>query len=274
MDALTWIRSPHGEVCTQGAHVARWKTGGADGLFLSAKSRFERGQALRGGVPVIFPWFGDDPEGRGRPAHGFARRVEWRVVEQADEADALRVVLELVDDEHTRAQWPERFALRLTAVLGTTLELALRVENRGARPFRCEQALHTYLAVGDVRRCAVHGLENARYLDKLDGLREKRQPDEPLRFTGEVDRTYLATDSTCVLEDPVLARRLEVAKTGARSTVVWNPWLEKAKRLSDLGDDEWPSFVCVESGNIGADAVTLAPGAAHELRVQIARHAL
>lgn len=271
MDALTWIRSTHGEVCTQGAHVARWKTGGADGLFLSAKSRFERGQALRGGVPVIFPWFGDDPEGRGRAAHGFARRMEWRVVEQADDDAALRVVLELVDDEATRALWPERFALRLTAVLGATLELTLRVENRGARSFRCEQALHTYLAVGDVRRVAVHGLEGARYLDKLDGLKAKHQPDAPLAFTGECDRTYLGTDSTCVIDDPVLGRRLEVAKRGARSTVVWNPWIEKAQRLSDLGDDEWPAFVCVESGNVGADAVTLAPGAAHELGVRIAR---
>jgi glucose-6-phosphate 1-epimerase len=270
-ETLERIRSPHGEVCTQGAHVTRWRTRGVDSLFLSAASRFERGQAIRGGVPVIFPWFGDDPEKRGRPAHGFARRVPWRVLECQDGPEALRVVLGLEDDEETRALWLERFALRLEAVIGTTLSISLRVENRGGRAFRCEQALHTYLAVGDVRRIALHGLERARYLDKVEGFREKQEPDAPLRFAGEVDRVYLANEATCVVEDPVLERRLEVAKTGARSTIVWNPSIEKARRYTDLGEDEWTAFVCVESGNVGHDAITLAPGAAHELGVRIAR---
>jgi glucose-6-phosphate 1-epimerase len=269
-DAFEWIRSPHGEVCTQGAHVTRWTRGPTDLLFLSAKSRFERGQAIRGGVPVVFPWFGDDPEARGRPAHGFARRMPWRVLAREDGRDALRVVLELVDDEGTRALWPGRFALRLEVVLAETLALGLRVENRGASAFRCEPLLHPYFAVGDVRQIEVHGLERALYLDKPDGFREKRALDGPLRFAGEVDRIHLGHEATCTIADPVLGRRLEVSKTGARSTVVWNPWVEKAQRYADLGEDEWSRFVCVEPGNVGPDALVLEPGEAHELGMRVA----
>lgn len=269
MQTLTWIRSPFGEVCTQGAHVARWGHAGQEVLFLSRNSRFEPGQAIRGGVPVIFPWFGDDPEGEGRPAHGFARRAPWNLVESRTEADALRVALELTDDEGTRAQWPHRFHLRLEAELGQVLTLTLRLENRDAQPLRCETALHTYLAVGDVRRIAVRGLAGATYLDKLDRGRRKREGPAPLTFTAETDRVYLDTTATCVLEDPVLGRTLTVAKEGSRSTVVWNPWVEKAARLVDLADDEWPRMVCIESGNLDDDALTLPAGGTHTMRVRV-----
>lgn len=269
MDALSWIRTPHGELCTQGAHVVRWRTRGQELLFLGRKSRFEPGQPIRGGVPLIFPWFGDDPEGRGRAAHGFARRVVWRVLADERAASETRVELELVDDEATRELWPHRFALRLEARLGDELELALNVTNRDETPFTCETALHTYLAVGDVRRISVHGLEGASYLDKLDGLRRKKAGPEPLTFAGEVDRTYVGTSATCRLEDPVLARTLAIAKQGSRSTVVWNPWIEGSKRFSDLGDEDWAHFLCVESANVAEDAIRLAPGASHTLRLRV-----
>ena len=270
MEALDWIRTAHGEVCTQGGHVVRWRRGGAELLFVSRKSRFEPGQPIRGGVPVVFPWFGDDPEGRGRVAHGFARRVPWRVLASTSDAQATRVTLELVDDAGTRELWPQRFALRLEAELGDALALALTVENRSEAPFTCETALHTYLAVGDVRRCTLHGLEGAAYLDKLDGLRQKRAGPGPLTFAGEVDRTFLGTSAACRVEDPQLGRTLVVSKEGSRSTVVWNPWSAKAARLADMGDDEWSGMLCVESGNVGADALQLAPGAKHVMRVRIA----
>ena len=264
MEALSWIRSPAGEVCAQGAHVTRWR----EGLFLSSKSRFEAGQAIRGGVPVIFTWFGDDPEGRGRPAHGFARRVDWRVVEQATTKGELRAVFELEDDEHTRAQGPGRFRLRLAVHLGAALELELRTENRGPEPLRCENALHTYLAVGDVHQVRLHGLTGAEYADKVAGGARGRQGAEPLSFHGEFDRVF-RSEATCRLEDFALGRTLVVEKSGSRSTIVWNPWSTKAARLSDLGDGEWTRFLCVESGNVGPEALQLAPGAAHVLGVRI-----
>ncbi len=270
MNDVSFVRTQHGEVCTQGAHVTRWSGAGGNVLFLSKESRFEPGRAIRGGVPVIFPWFGDDPDGRGRGAHGFARKTAWRVVENTETADESRVALELVDDHATRASWPRHFALRLEALFQDTLAIDLHVENRGSEPFLCELALHTYLTVGDVRRIAVHGLEDTPYLDKLDGMKRKREGSVPIVFTGEVDRTYHGTEATCRVEDPVLGRTIEIAKEGSRSTIVWNPWAEKAARLGDLGADEWRSMVCIESGNVGEDALTLAPGAAHTLRIAVA----
>src|SRR5690606_12240761 len=125
-------------------------------LFLSGASRMEPGQPIRGGIPIVFPWFGPGPEGR--PQHGFARRLPWRVLEVAEAPQDVRVALELRDDDATRAWWPHAFALRLDARFGTTLDVTLRVENRDLRPFTFEAALHTYLAVDDVREVTLHGL--------------------------------------------------------------------------------------------------------------------
>lgn len=267
--ALGWIRSGLGEVCTQGAHVARWRPGGADLLFVSRAARFEPGQAIRGGIPVIFPWFGDDPEKRGRGSHGFARKLPWRVTAQTSSPTELRATLELCDDESTRSGWPHRFLLRLEAVLGDELSVALTTLNRGTEPFAFEAALHTYLQVGDVRAITLRGLEGARYLDKLDGFREKRAPNEPLTFDGPIDNVYLGTQSACELEDIVHGRTLVLEKDGSRSTVVWNPWMEGGARMADLGAEDWAHFLCVETANVGPDAVRLDPGAAHTMRVRL-----
>jgi glucose-6-phosphate 1-epimerase len=267
---LGWVRTPAGDLCEQGGHVTRWAGGGGDVLFMSRRSRFEPGQAIRGGIPVIFPWFGDDPEQRGRGPHGFARRVPWRSVETTETPAGTRAVVTLVDDEATRASWPHAFALTLEATFGDMLALALTVANRGDTPFSCETALHTYLTVGDARRVAIRGLERTGYLDKVDGFRRKTEGDAPIVLTGETDRVYLDTAATCLVEDPVRRRVIEIAKDGSRSTIVWNPWETKAARMSDLAADEWTSFVCVESGNVGDAALTIAPGASHTMRVRIA----
>jgi D-hexose-6-phosphate mutarotase len=266
---LSWIRSATGEVCTQGAHVTRWSADGKAVLFLSRASRFAPGQAIRGGVPVIFPWFGDDPDGRGRSAHGFARRLAWRVVDSAMDATPARCRLALEDDEATRALWPHAFQLSLDVSFGDALELTLSATNRGSTPFRCEMALHTYLAVADVRQIRVRGLEDTAFIDKVDGMARKREGRSPIALTGETDRVYLGTTGTCVVEDPVWRRSLEIAKDGSRSTILWNPWEARAAAFGDLGDDEWTAFVCVESGNVADDALVLAPGQSHRMRVRL-----
>lgn len=267
---LPILRSPLGEVTPHGAHVLRWKKDDRDVLFVSPRSKFEPGVPIRGGIPVCFPWFGDDPEGKGRPAHGFARRVAWRLVEQQPGPDATLFAFELTDDETTRALWPHRFRARLVARLGPTLDLAFTVTNTDARPFRYEEALHTYLAVGDVRRVVLRGLEGARYRDKARGGAIGHEGAEPVVFSEETDRTYHGLESVCTLQDPVLGRTLEVVKCDSRSTVVWTPWTDKAARLADLGADAWTGFLCVESGNLGPDAITLEPGASHTLALRIA----
>jgi glucose-6-phosphate 1-epimerase len=270
MPELSWLRLPRGEVCTQGAHAVRWSAAdGRDVLFVSSKCRYAPGTPLRAGVPLVFPWFGDDPEGRGRPAHGFARRVEWVVDAARTDAAQGRVVLTLADDAALRAQWPHAFALTAVISLGDAFSIDLEIENRDRTPFRFEALFHTYLQVGDVRRCEVRGLHGARYHDKLDSNRTKTDGDEAIRFAGECDRTYVGTDADCVVHDPALGRTLTVHKRGAPSTVVWNPWIEKTARLADLGPDDWQRFVCVESGCVMDDAVTLAPGARHRMSLRV-----
>jgi glucose-6-phosphate 1-epimerase len=266
---LEWVRSGHGEICAQGGHVLRWKHDGSDVLFVARKARFEPGQPIRGGIPVIFPWFGDDPLKAGRAAHGFARRLPWRVVSQELRAASTKVVLELVDSDATRALWPHRFALRLEAALGAELELALTVENRDSAPFQFEEALHSYFQVGDVRAISLRGLEGARYRDKLDGFREKRAPSDALMFTGPIDAVFDGASGACEIEDIVHGRTLRVDKRNSRSTIVWNPWIEGSQRLAEFADEDWAHMLCVESGNVGADAVQLAPGATHTLSLRV-----
>lgn len=269
MDSLAWLRTKRLELCTQGAHVTRAQLGnGEDLLFLSPRTRFAEGVPIRGGIPLVFPWFGDDPEGRGRPAHGFARRVPWRLVESAEDAASTRAVLELEDDDGTRALWPHRFRAQLEVRCGERLDLRFSIENRDAAPFRCEVLFHTYLRVRGVDACTVSGLSGARYRDKAKGGVLVTDEAPVVAFGGEVDRTYCGTTATCTVDDPGFRRRLVVTTQNARSTVVWSPGTEKAERLSDLGD-AWRQFVCVESGNVDADTFVLAPGARHECAVGI-----
>jgi D-hexose-6-phosphate mutarotase len=143
------------------------------------------------------------------------------------------------------------------------------VQNTGSEPFSYEAALHTYLSVADVRVVSITGLENTAYVDKVSGGTRRHHGAEPLRFTGETDRVFLNTSSTCVLHDPGLNRQLTVAKTGSSTTVVWNPWEGKAAAMSDFGKSEWPRMACIETANAGENAITLPAGESHEMTATI-----
>jgi glucose-6-phosphate 1-epimerase len=196
--------------------------------------------------------------------HGFARTRPWRLVASSTGPDGVvSLELALEDDADTRALWPPAFAVRYRIEVGERLGMALEVVNRSAAPVTLEAALHTYLAVGDVRAVAITGLEHTAYIDKVDGMARKRQGGEPLRITGETDRVFLGTTARCVVEDRALERRLIVDKTGSASTVVWNPWSARAAGIADLEPDDWRRLVCVETANAADDAVTLAPGGRH-----------
>ena len=253
------------EVYLQGAHLTRWQPrGAAPVLFLSARAVYAPGKAIRGGVPLIFPWFGPHATDRQAPMHGFARSRPWRLATSGlGPEGAVVVELALEDDEASRAAWPFSFGARYRVSVGDTLEMALEVVNRSATPFTFEAALHTYLAVGDIRAVGITGLEQTAYIDKVDGMTRKRHGGEPLRLTGETDRVFLGTTARCVVDDRVLDRRLIVDKTGSASTVVWNPWATKAAGIADLEPDDWRRMVCVETANAADDAVTLAAGARH-----------
>jgi glucose-6-phosphate 1-epimerase len=233
-------------------------------LFLSTRAAYAPGKAIRGGVPVIFPWFGPHPTDRQAPMHGVARSRPWRLASSGPgPGGAIVLELALEDDTATRTLWPSAFSLRYRVSVGDALELALEVVNTSPASFTFEAALHTYLAVGDIRAVGITGLENTTYIDKVDGMRRKRHGAEPLRITGETDRVFLGTCTRCVVDDRALDRRLSVDKTGSATTVVWNPWAAKAAGIADLEPDDWRRMVCVETANAADDAVTLEPGGRH-----------
>jgi glucose-6-phosphate 1-epimerase len=260
------------EIYLQGGHLTHWQPRGAAApvLFLSRRAVYTPGKAIRGGVPLIFPWFGPHATDRAKPMHGFARARAWRLLMAEPAPDGtVTVELGLDDDDATRAVWPHAFRARYRVTIGDTLAMTLDVTNTGRAAFTFEAALHTYLAVGDVRTASVTGLEHTAYIDKVDGMTRKRQGGEPLQLTGETDRVFLGTRARCVVDDPALRRRLHVDKTGSATTVVWNPWSAKAAEIADLEPDDWRRMLCVETANAADDAVTLAPGDHHVMTATI-----
>jgi glucose-6-phosphate 1-epimerase len=258
------------EVYLHGAHVAQFTPKDERPLlFVSKKSHFAAGKPIRGGVPIIFPWFGPNAANPSHPAHGFARTRSWDVASVMANGDgAVAVRLTLAPDATSRQLWPHEFALAFTVTVGRTLHMAMEVRNVGDQPFQFEEALHTYLAVSDVRKVKIAGLAGRDYLDKPDGAARKTQRESPFGITGETDRVYLDTPDTVVVTDPGGSptggpRVLSVAKEGSATTVVWNPWIAKAAAMADFGDDEWPEMLCIETANAASNAVTLAPGQTH-----------
>lgn len=256
------------EVALQGAHVLGYGRAGAPPvLWLSRHAVFARGKAVRGGIPVCWPWFGPHPSDPTKPAHGFARVSMWAALASADHGDAVALTMRLVDNEATRALWPHPFALDLTVRVGPRLDVALTAHNTGETPFVVGGALHSYFAVGAVTEAAIMGLEGASYLDQLTGQTHTQAG--PVTFAAEVDRIYADVGPACTIDDPALGRAIRVAKGGSATTVVWNPWVEKARRLADFGDDEYRAMLCVETANAGDDRVVVAAGASHTLRAII-----
>lgn len=254
-------------VYLNGAHLSSWRPKGVDEvLFMSKSSHFQPGKAIRGGVPIIFPWFGNRAGHPESPAHGFARTMSWNVIGCDQKAEGpCAMTLELQSNDATKAIWPFDFALRFTICASKTLSMALAVQNTGTQPFTFEEALHTYLSIGDIAKTSITGLAGANYIDKVENFSRKQQSPDPIVISGETDRVYLATKSACVVNDPVLKRKLVIAKENSDATVVWNPWITKAKAMSDFGADEWQRMVCVETCNVADHAITLAPGNIHTM---------
>jgi len=254
-----------------GAHVTHFQPkGAAPVLFMSRQSYFAPGKPIRGGVPLIFPWFGPRAGHPEAPAHGFARTTEWCIESLAIDGDqVVTAVFQLGATDQTRAAWPHDFSLRFRVAVGHTLTMTLEVENTSDAPFTFEDALHTYFAVSDVRQTATTGLENTDYLDKTAGLQRTPQGTEPIRITQETDRLYENTHTTCAVDDTGLKRRITIEKSGSQTTVVWNPWIAKAAAMQDFGDDEWPAMLCLETANAGANAIPLAPSQTHSTRAVI-----
>jgi D-hexose-6-phosphate mutarotase len=259
-------------LCLQGAHLMTWrpKSQAEPVVWLSRDAKLAAGKSIRGGAPVCWPWFGAHASEASFPGHGFARTVPWSVVESGTEPDgATRLTLRLVTSDKTRAQWSHDCIMDLTVIVGETLRMEMATENTGAETFVIGEALHTYFRIGDIGAVRVSGLEGCDYWDKAGGGSVLRKQEGAIAFAAETDRVYIDTSAECVIEDDKLKRRIHVAKSGSRSTVVWTPWTEKANKMGDLGQpDGWREMVCVESANAIENVVTVAAGTRHTLIVE------
>lgn len=252
-----------------GAQVLTWRHADRDVLWTASQPLYAPDQPVRGGVPLVFPWFGEHPSDPKLPAHGFARNRAFTLVHANETPE---IVLELVDDDRTRALWPHAFRLRLSVVLGKQLRLGLAVENTGAAPFSCEEALHTYFAVGDVTTATVHGLEGITCREQAAAPETGWDPDTPLAFRAETDRIFQGAPERLELRAPALSRTVALDARGARSAIVWNPWQQKAARLSQLATDDWQRFCCIETANVRESALRLDPGESHALALRLQCH--
>lgn len=240
-----------------------------DLLFVSEAAYYSAGKAIKGGVPICWPWFGPDPEGLGRPSHGFVRNRQWEFMTASVLDDnAMRLVLGLESSDETRAIWPNDFALRIEITVGRSLRLELKTTNKGDKPFDLTQALHSYFRVGDIHSTEVLGLEGTQYIDKLEGGVAKTQVGV-VSIEGEVDRIYAGVRDDLTIEDPGLERRIVIRSTGSNSTVVWNPWADTAAKMADLGDEDFEHMLCVETTNAGDDLVQVDPGETCRLGAEI-----
>lgn len=236
-----------------------------DLLFVSDKAYYQDGKAIKGGVPVCWPWFGADPEDRGRPAHGFVRNRPWMVRASETLADGdTRITLGLVDNEEIRSIWSGAFDLSLEVTVGNRLKVEIVTRNTGDKPFTITQALHSYIRVGEIGQVEVLGLEGVDYLDKAaDGSRKTQSG--AVRFNEEADRIYLDVPPKLVIADEAIGRRIRINSTGSKTAVVWNPWADISASMGDLRDDDYQRFVCVETANAATDTIEVTPGEAYRM---------
>jgi len=254
-----------GEMYLHGAQVTSWRPVGNDEvLFLSTKSRWQEGRAIRGGIPICFPWFrakADDPNA---PAHGLVRTKSWQLESIIEDKSGVCVSMSIESDEQTKRWWPAQFRLVHRVIFGPELTMELVCTNTGKTALRFEEALHTYSRVADVAEVRLQGLNTVRFLDNTDSNTEKMQRGD-VTIASATDNAFIGTQNDVDLIDPKLRRHIRLKKANSLTTVVWSPWREGAARLGDLGDGEWTQFLCVEASNILDASVTLAAGERHKM---------
>lgn len=256
-----------GSIIDHGAQVLEWTPRGHPPvLFLGEAGVQAEDTAIRGGIPVCFPWFGPGREPGAPFNHGFARTTTWHRTEESGD-EVRTIAYRLTSDEATDDYWPYAYEAVLTARLGSVLAVALQVTNLDERAFSYEAALHTYLSVEDIALVRLEGLDGVRYVDKTDDGAVKEQQGA-LTFGGETDSVY-ETPGPVTVVDAAADREITVSTSGATRIIVWNPGREKASGFSDLAPGEWERFVCVEAGCVLGGAVQLEPGQTHTLSTTI-----
>lgn len=252
----------------QGAQVLSYQPEFQQDVFwISSQSRYQPGKAIRGGVPVCWPWFGDHPDNPELPAHGFARTTLWEVRSSFADSEATRIQLGLTDSATTRQVWPGQFQLLLDIELRDRLVMTLTTTNTGSQAFNITEALHSYYAVSAANQLQIKGLKAHRYRDKLEGFAVKTQ-DEELVTNPPLDRVYDTDDATTLI-DQAFKRAIVINKAASASTIVWNPGPEIASAMSDVGPGEDRGFICIEAGNALDRAIRVGPQESHSLKMEV-----
>lgn len=268
-------------IAQQGAHIISYQIDGDQPLIWSNPGAvFKQGKAIRGGMPICWPWFGNlqrNPQSvqamreSSEPAnaHGEVRAIDWALMGMGEDGDALIVEFIQPNAEGQLAGWSHTVGLKLHIRMDAALNVSLVSFNAGDDDVTLSQALHSYFAVSDVRQVHVEGLDGLQYLDTLESWNAPKQQVGDVTFSAETDRIYQDTPERLSIVDPEWGRRIQIQTQGSHSAVVWNPWVEKTKTFSDMHADGWQNMVCVESANVLTDVVTLKPGDMHVLGVSV-----
>lgn len=253
-----------------GGHFVHFQLKGQQPIiWLSKTAIYNQQKAIRGGVPICWPWFGaaDNSLGENLPAHGFARTSKWELAAHNEFAEGVEIELRLTDSAATREIWPFQFELLLKATLTDQIKLELISKNTGNSPFSYRGALHTYLNISAPESCCISGL-NSQYNDSLDnGL--AKSGDTRLQLTGPIDAIYKKSSSSITLSDQQFNRQLIIDNSGNDSEVLWTPWIEGAKAFADMPDDGYKTMFCIESAITNKSGVTVQPGHSHSLTTTI-----
>jgi glucose-6-phosphate 1-epimerase len=257
------------KIALQGAHLFHYKVKNKPALlWLSKKAYFEEGKAIRGGIPVCFPWFGKHKDNPTLPQHGFARTQMWNVVLEEDiDAESTHIRLQLKHDDKTLEQWPHLFEVYLDIIIGSTLNIALHVKNIDTKSFTISTALHSYFAVSDIYTISIKGLNDCLYFDALKSETFRQNGD--VQIQEEVDRVYINPSKIISLLEKDTCVHLE--QVGSNSLVVWNPWSEKSKQMGDMPDDGYEGMICLETSNAREDERILKSNESHVIRAIISQ---
>lgn len=271
------IKNAHASasIALQGAHLMTFQPHNEEPvIWFSKYAKISAGKSIRGGVPICWPWFGPHASDAKLPGHGPARTAMWEVLEAKELTDgATFISFGLIETDAIRAQWPNPSTVKIEMTVGKSLRMELVTHNTGKQAFMLGEALHTYFHISDVAQMTLRGLEGCEYLDKV-GEPARRKQKDGIVIDSEVDRVYVNTTADGVIEDRGLNRAIRIAKTGSNSTVVWNPWTEKADKMGDFGSEGHRGMVCVESANAVDNLVTVKPGETHRLSVVYSLEAL
>lgn len=279
LDELEGIEIQHPKcsatLLLQGAQLTEFRPNNTNRnlLWLSPDTEYKQGKSVRGGIPICWPWFGAanmNPkpvsESVQKPtAHGFARNLNWQLTELKESCHQIEIVLALSSDEATLQYWPYEFKLQARFIFAEQLTVELITTNNDAKAFNISQALHTYLPTTDIKRTQINGFSGLKYVDALDGWREKTQTGA-IQFKAETDRLYHAPENILAI---CPNNKVLLQSENSTSAVVWNPWVKKSQGLSQFADDAYQRMFCIETANVLWDTKEIQPDTSQTLTLEL-----